>query len=209
MSDCGCEIEVESAGQARVLWQLLAINLTMFVAELVAGLIADSAALLADSLDMLADAGVYAVSLYAVSRSARMRAWAAMSSGYLQVGLGGLALLEVARRLVTGPSPDPLYMIAVSVVSLMANVLCLRLVSRHRDGGVHMRASFIFSQNDVIANSAVILGGLLVAMTSWYQWDLVVGAGIGFLVLSGGWRILRDARRALAEPASGSPNGNE
>lgn len=106
-----------------------------------------------------------------------------------------------------GPSPDPLYMVAASLVSLMVNVLCFRLISRHHEGGVHLRASFIFSQNDVIANSPLILGGLLVAKTSWYLWDLVVGAGIGFLVLSGGWRILGHGRTALSEPISGSLNG--
>jgi len=194
MSDCGCEIEVESAAQSRVLWILLAINFVMFVAEFAAGVLADSVALLADSLDMLADAAVYSVSLYAVSRTARAKNFAAKSSGFLQVGLGAVALMEALRRSFSGPEPDPTFMIFVSVVSLIANVTCLRLIARHREGGVHMRASFIFSQNDVIANSAVIVGGILVALTGWHQWDIIVGSGIGLLVMSGGRRILKETR---------------
>lgn len=203
MSDCGCEVKVQSKEQARVLWILLAINGALFVAELAAGLLSESAALIADSFDMLADAVVYAVSLHAVFRGALAKASAARLSGWLQVGLGIVAVAEVGRRLLFGSSPEAAFMILVSALALFANVVCLRLISVHREGGVHMRASFIFSQNDVIANSAVILGGLLVAASGWALWDLIVGAGIGCLVLSGGIRILREARRAAdSAPAS-------
>jgi len=198
MSDCGCEIEVDSAAQARVLWVLLAINGVMFVAELGAGLAAQSTALIADSFDMLADAAVYAVSLYAVFRGALAKASAARLSGYLQLGLGALAFVEVGRRFVFGSSPEAAWMIFVSAIALIANVVCLRLVAAHRQGGVHMRASFIFSQNDVIANSAVILGGALVVLSGWPAWDLIVGAGIGGLILSGGVRILEESRLAAS-----------
>ena len=204
MSDCGCEVEVQSKAQARVLWVLLAINGAMFVAELAAGLLAESTALVADSFDMLADAAVYGVSLYAVFRGDLAKASAARLSGWLQLALGMLALAEVGRRLLLGSSPEATFMILVSAFALIANVVCLRLIAAHREGGVHMRASFIFSQNDVIANSAVIVGGLLVATSGWAAWDLFVGAGIGCLVLSGGLRILREARLAAASALTSS-----
>jgi cation diffusion facilitator family transporter len=205
LADCGCELEIEPAAQARVLWILLAINGAMFVTELGAGIVAESTALIADSFDMLADAAVYAVSIYAVSRSPLARAAAARLSGQLQLGLGAFAFLEVARRAWFGSSPEPSFMIAVSTIALGANVICLRLIAAHRDGGVHMRASFIFSQNDVIANCAVILSGLLVALSGWTFWDLLAGAGIGCLVSWGGLRILREARTAAkAASRSGS-----
>jgi len=196
LADCGCELQIESAAQARVLWILLAINGAMFVSELGAGIVAESTALIADSFDMLADAAVYAVSLYAVSRSGLARATAARLSGHLQLGLGLFAFLEVARRALFGSSPEPSFMIVVSTVAFGANVICLRLVAAHREGGVHMRASFIFSQNDVIANFAAILSGFLVALSGRPFWDLLAGAGIGCLVFWGGIRILREARAA-------------
>jgi cation diffusion facilitator family transporter len=205
LADCGCELEIESAAQARVLWILLAINGAMFVSELGAGIVAESTALIADSFDMLADAAVYAISIYAVSRSPLSRAAAARLSGQLQLGLGVFAFLEVARRALFGGSPEPSFMIAVSTIALGANVICLRLIAAHREGGVHMRASFIFSQNDVIANCVVILSGFLVALSGWPFWDLLAGAGIGCLVFWGGLRILQEARTAAkAASRSGS-----
>jgi cation diffusion facilitator family transporter len=206
MADCGCGLEVKSAVQARVLWIVLAINGAMFVAELGAGIFAESTALIADSFDMLADATVYAVSLYTVSRSDLARASAARLSGYLQIGLGVFAFSEVARRAIAGSSPDPVFMIAVSTIALVANVACLRLIAAHREGGVHMRASFIFSRNDVIANCAVILSGIFVSLSGWPFWDLFAGAGIGILVFWGGVRILSEARTATrAASGLGSP----
>ena len=56
MSDCGCELEAENDAQRSTLRVVLAINAAMFMAEMIAGLLASSTGLLADSLDMLADA---------------------------------------------------------------------------------------------------------------------------------------------------------
>ncbi len=170
---------------------MLGINAAMFVAEFGAGWFAESAGLIADSLDMLADAFVYGLSLVAVFSTVGGRVRTAALSGIFQLTLGTVALLEVTRRFLVGSTPQPTYMIVVAAVALVANAICLRAVARHRDEGVHMRASYIFSQNDVLANLAVIVSGVLVAVTSRPLWDLIAGAGIGMLVLSGGIRILR------------------
>ena len=70
-----------------MLWALLAINATMFVAEIVTGIIAESTGLVADSLDMLADATVYAIGLYAVGRVSDVKIRAASISGFFQIVL--------------------------------------------------------------------------------------------------------------------------
>ena len=189
--------------QARTLRLVLGINAAMFVLEFGAGWIAQSTGLIADSLDMLADAFVYGLSLLAVYGTAAGRVRTAALSGVFQLTLGGAALFEVGRRFLLGSAPEPAYMVAVSAVALVANAICLRAVARHKDEGVHMRASYIFSQNDVLANVAVIVSGLLVAVTALPLWDLVAGAGIGVLVLSGGLRILRASRAAGRANATG------
>jgi Co/Zn/Cd efflux system component len=71
-----------------------------------------------------------------------------------------------------------------------ANVTCMALLAKYRDGGAHMRASWIFSINDVLANLGVIVAGALVAWTGSNLPDLVIGTLIGLLVLNGARRIL-------------------
>jgi Co/Zn/Cd efflux system component len=181
----------EDARERRTLRWVLAINAAMFVAELAAGWLAQSTGLIADSLDMLADASVYALALYAVGRAPALKLRAAHASGLLQSALALGAVAEVGRRLVAGSAPEPPTMIGVSLVALAANVASLLLVSRHRQGGAHMRASVIFSTNDVLANLGVIAAGALVAWTGSRLPDLAVGTAVALLVLSGGVRILR------------------
>jgi hypothetical protein len=143
----------KSEKETGVLKWLLAINGVMFLVELVVGWWAQSTGLIADSLDMFADAAVYGVALYAVGHSAQMKLRAAHFSGWLQVILALGALSEVVRRFLYGSEPDSNLMMSFGLVALAANVLCLVLITKHREGGVHMKASWIFSANDVIANS--------------------------------------------------------
>jgi Co/Zn/Cd efflux system component len=182
---------VDPAREARVLWTLLAINAAMFVVEIGAAWRAGSAGLLADSLDMFADAAVYGLALYAVGRSARAKLSTAHAAGWIQALLALGALFEVVRRAFAGADPEPPLMMAVASIALAANSFCLWLVSRHRDGGAHMKASAIFSANDVLANLGVIVAGALVAATGSRYPDLVIGAIIGVVVLLGARRILR------------------
>ena len=195
MSECDCSVEIESKEQRRVLVILLTINSAMFIAEFVTGFIAESTGLIADSLDMLADATVYGIALYAVGRAASAKASAALLSGIFQIVLALGVAVEIMRRTIWGSDPEPLYMVCVSLVALVANVACLILLSKHRDGEVHMRASWIFSKNDVIANLGVILSGILVYSLGSRWPDLGIGAIIVFIVFRGGIAIVADARR--------------
>ena len=57
-----------------------------------------------------------------------------------------------------------------------------------------MRASWIFSKNDVIANVGILLAaGLVYALDSSYP-DMVIGLMIAVIVIRGGFLIVRDAR---------------
>lgn len=186
--------DADDAAESRVLKILFGINAAMFVVELIIGLVAQSTGLVADSVDMFADAAVYSVALYGVGRSAVHKQRSARISGVLQLVLALGVLAEVGRRAVYGSDPVGPLMMGVSLVALAANVSCLALLSKHRTGGVHMKASWIFSTNDVIANLGVIAAGALVAWTGSALPDLLIGSIIGLIVLTGAARIWRIAR---------------
>ncbi len=198
MSGCGCEVEIKDKSETRVLVILLLINGLMFLVEFGVGWWAESTALIADAMDMLADAMVYGVGLYAVGRSVSAKIQAASLSGWLQIGLGLLVLADIVRRFVYGSEPVSTLMMVMGLVALIANTICLILISKHRDGEVHMRASWIFSKNDVIANVGVILAGVLVAITASRIPDLVIGIMVAGIVIRGGIIILIDARKENA-----------
>ena len=205
MADCGCAIEIKNRGEGRVLKILLSINAFMFIAEITLGILSESTALIADSLDMLADATIYGIGLYAVGRSPLVKIKAAHLSGIFQILLGALVSADIIRRLIYGSEPESFLMITVGIVALVANVICLILISKHREGEVHMRASWVFSKNDVIANIGIIIGGILVYLLDSRFPDLIIGMIISIIVIRGGVHIIRDAsneRHSQAEKST-------
>ncbi|HEY1015751.1 MAG TPA: cation transporter [Herpetosiphonaceae bacterium] len=194
----------DTASQRRLLMIVLLINASLFVVEVVMGLIANSMGLVADSLDMLADALVYGLSLYAVGRAVTTKRRVARTSGYFQFGLAFFGLAEVIRRVVW-PTEEPAFgfMIGISILALVGNVVSLLIIQRNQDQEAHMQASRIFTANDVVVNLGVISAGLLVWLTNSRLPDLVVGAIIFVVVARGAWRIVRLSRDP-APAASGA-----
>jgi Co/Zn/Cd efflux system component len=172
---------------------LFSINAFMFVAEFTLGIASESTALIADAMDMLADALVYGVSLYAVGKTMHTKVKTAQLSGAFQILIGAGVAVDVVRRFIWGSEPESLYMIAVGFFALIANVICLAIIAKHRKGEIHMRASWIFSKNDVIANIGVIVGGVLVTLLASPYPDLIIGFIISIIVMKGGISIISDA----------------
>jgi Co/Zn/Cd efflux system component len=54
-----------------------------------------------------------------------------------------------------------------------------------------MKASMIFTSNDVIINTGVILAGVLVLLTNSKYPDLIVGSIVFLIVVRGSFRILK------------------
>lgn len=179
------------ADELAVLKKVFTINAVMFVVGFIGGWLAQSMGLLADSLDMFADATVFGLSIYAVGRSLHHKQKAARTSGYLQMTLALFAFVEVLRRTFMGSEPEGSFMMALAAIALVANAICMYLLSAHRRGAVHMRASWIFLSNDVIANLGVIIAGGLTYLTSSRIPDLVVGVIIAFVVLRGAINIIK------------------
>jgi Co/Zn/Cd efflux system component len=121
----------------------------------------------------------------------------------LQIALGVGVIIEVVRRYSYVSEPVSALMMGVGVLALAANVSCLMLIAKHREGGIHMRASWIFSTNDVIANLGVIVSGALVMYLGSRVPDLIIGALISVVVIRGGVQILREAKESR-ERAEGS-----
>lgn len=202
MGDCGCHVEASrDPAQRRALSIALALNAAMAVVGGVAGWIAQSTGLLADALDMAADASAYAIGLAAVGRAAAFKQRAARASGVLLLLLGALVLADVARRAIGGSEPAGGLMIATAALSLAVNLTVLRLLRPFREGEVHLRASWIFTRADVVANVGVIASAMLVLWTASRVPDLVAGAAIGAWVVREALEILREAREESADEA--------
>ena len=155
-----------------------------------------SMGLVADSLDMLADSFVYGISLFAVGGSVIKKKKIARLAGYFQILLAIIGFAEVLRRFFGSEKlPDFSTMIIVSILALIANGICLYLLQKSNSKKeAHMKASMIFTSNDVIINLGVIIAGLLVNWLNSSKPDLIIGTIVFALVVQGAVRILKIGR---------------
>tara|TARA_Y100001935_G_scaffold255627_1_gene270159 strand:+ start:2918 stop:3523 length:606 start_codon:yes stop_codon:yes gene_type:complete len=182
--------------QAKVLWIVLFINLAMFLVEFILGWISDSTALVGDSLDMLADALAYGSSLYVVKRSFSAKIAASKFKAYLMIGLGLVVLFRAIYRFLFQVLPEAELMTIIGIFALIANLICLALLTRHKNDDINFESVWICSRNDIISNVSVLIAAFLVYQLRSPLPDLFVGLGITVLFLRSAFGILSRAKIA-------------
>jgi Co/Zn/Cd efflux system component len=188
-------------GYRRVLWAVLAINATMFIVEVAAGVAAGSASLQADALDFFGDAANYAISLLVIGMALRYRAMAALGKG-ISMGVFGLWVVGVVLwHLAHGTLPNAIAMSAVGVAAFAANAASFVLLWAYRTGDANMRSAWICTRNDAIGNLAVLVAAAGVFGTGRGWPDLIVAAIMASLALQGAWTVVRQSLGEMRHPA--------
>ena len=181
-----------------ILWVVVALNAVMFAVEAVAGQLAGSMALQADALDFAGDSATYAITLWAIGRSLRWRASAALAKG-LSLGLMGLYVIGASVwRSFVADTPEPVTMGVVGALALAVNVGAALLLYRYRNGDANVQSVWQCSRNDAIGNLAVLAAAGVVALTGMKWADLAVAAVMAGLFLQSSVLIVRRARGELA-----------
>jgi Co/Zn/Cd efflux system component len=86
-----------------------------------------------------------------------------------------------------------------NAVNAALNLVCLRLLKRHRGDDVNFKASAIFTSNDSTVNLAIVLSGGLVMWWGSNLPDLILGLVVAAIAANGGREILADASEAAAK----------
>ncbi len=196
---CGGAVVFDGASPAyrRVLAWVIAINVVGFGVVAVGAITAGSASLAANTLDFAADAATYALSLWAIGKSAPVRAGAALFKG------GSLAVMAVAIlgfavwRATSGTMPDAGAISGLGLFGAAANLLAAILLSRYRDGDANVRSVWLCTRNDLIQCVAVAATGVAVALTGSRWPDLAVGVLLAAIFLRSAWQITAQARAEL------------
>lgn len=185
----------EQKQDKKLLWQILIINFVFFIIEMIYGVLSDSMGLIADGLDMLSDSLVYAMALYAVTETIIVQKKVALMAGGFQLLLACFGFFEVANRFLSSENDvDFKIMIIVSLFALAANWACLYLLNKSNSDKAHMKASMIFTSNDIIVNIGVMAAGVLVYVSGSHIPDLVIGFIVFAVVFRGSIKIINLAR---------------
>jgi cation diffusion facilitator family transporter len=186
----------------RVLWAALIINGTMFLLEIVTGLMAGSVSLQADALDFLGDVANYGISLFVIGMALRYRAKAALIKG-ATMGIFGLWVIgAVIWNSLHQTLPHAVTMGQVGLAALVANAVVFWLLWTSRKGDSNMRSAWLCSRNDVIGNLAVLLAALGVFGTGTGWPDVIVAAIMAALGVQGAIQVIRHALEELKPQTS-------
>lgn len=178
----------------RALWIVVLLNVGYGLVEIVAGFVGKSQALKADALDFLGDGLITWLGLLAIKWSMGWRARSALIQGVF-LGLLGLGVLgSTGYRVFVVNEPEAGIMGVVGAIALVVNVAAAVVLIPHRAGDANVRAVWLFSRNDAIANIAVVVAAGFVAWTGTPWPDLIVAAIIAALFLHSSGSIIRDAR---------------
>lgn len=175
------------------------LNLAYFGVEFGVALAIGSVSLLADSIDFLEDASVNILIVFALGWSAVNRARVGMLlAGILLLPALATLWMAVGKLLLPGaPSPVPLSLAGLG--ALAVNSACALILAEYRGhSGSLTRAAFLSARNDMLANIAIIVAGILTAATFSLWPDLIVGLGIAAINADAArevWTAARDEHR--------------
>jgi cobalt-zinc-cadmium efflux system protein len=198
----------DAGGRLRV---VLAIVVTILVAEVVGGVVAHSLVLLADAAHMTADAAGIGLSLFAVMLARRpptkdrtfglQRAeiLAAVANAVLLLVLGTLLLVEAVRRLLDPGHPEPLAMLVFGVVAVIGNTVGLLVLRGGQGQSLNVRGAYLEVLSDLLGAVAVLVAAGIIALTGFRRADPLASLLIAVLIVPRTVRLLRQAIDVLLE----------
>lgn len=201
MTDGCCSTDLELSAlerqQKRVLYSVLAINVVTFLMMVGGAMVSGSSALLSGTLDNLGDALTYALSLAVVGASSAAKARVALLKGIF-ISCAAIAVaVQIGWHIVHPETPLVEPMGLVAVLNLVANSICLWLLSPHRTSDVNMESVWECSRNDVVEGFAVIGAALAVWIFDSGWPDILVAMLLLAVFSRSAIRVLTRAWREL------------
>ena len=187
---------VDHEGLRRTVLIVALLNLGYFGVEFAVALAIGSVSLFADSIDFLEDASLNLLILLGLGWTApRRKLLGKVMAGILLVP--ALATLwTAAQKLALPVAPAPVPLAITGAGALVVNFVCAALLMRYRHhGGSLSLAAFLSARNDVLANVAIILAGLVTVYTLSIWPDMIVGLSIAAINADAALKVYRAAQK--------------
>jgi cobalt-zinc-cadmium efflux system protein len=180
------------------------ITFFIFIVEIIGGLISNSLALFSDAGHVFTDAFALILSLIASiitkKPSGRKATYGYHKIGILAAFINGVSLIVIAgliffegyQRLLNPPKIDSDIMLPVAVFGFLGNLLMAWILG-HRHEDLNIKSAWLHVIGDTISSAGVIIGGLIIKYTDWLIIDPIISWFIGFIIITGGVRVIKDS----------------
>jgi cobalt-zinc-cadmium efflux system protein len=192
---------------------LLAVFITglTFALEAAGGLWTQSLALVSDAAHVLMDLTALLVSVWALRLAERpvthqktfgyhrLEVFSAFLNGFLVLGVAMWIGVEAFRRFHAPPEIKVGPMLVIAVAGLAANLFVAWRLHGFAKDDINIRGAFLHVVGDTLASVAVIVSGILVAVTGIRTIDLFAGLLVALLIVVNAFRLLRESLHILME----------
>ena len=190
---------------------VIAITATIFVAEVIGGLVSGSLALLADAGHMLTDVAGLVIALVASVLAARpatpsrtfglqrTEVLAALVNGVLLLGIAVWVLVQAVQRWESPEQVSSGLMLAVALVGIAANVAGLLILRGGKDESLNLRGAYLEVLGDLLGSVAVVIAAVVIMTTGWTRADSIASVLIVCLIVPRAFSLVRDVVDVLLE----------
>jgi cobalt-zinc-cadmium efflux system protein len=195
----------------RALGIAFALTAAVLLVEVVGGLFSHSLALLSDAGHVLTDIVALGLAWFAAVQAERpsddRRTYGYHRVGILAALANAITLIlivvwiafEAVHRLRQPEAVTPWIMFAAASVGVAVNLFIGFRLRHTGQENINVRAAMLHVFGDVGASAAVIVGGVVIALTGWYPADPIISLAIAVLIALGAWRVLRETIAILME----------
>ncbi len=200
-----------SAHASRGLFLATFLTITIFLVELVGGLMSGSLALLADAGHMFTDVLALLISSLAVWVAAKPatknRTYGLYRIEILAALLNGIVLCLIAificyEAILRFGSPRDIHtgkMTLFGGVGLIANIVSAWLLHRSKESSINVKAAYFHVLSDLMGSVGVLIAAGLVTLTGWSGFDSLISLSIAVLIVRSGWNVVSEAVDVLLE----------
>jgi cobalt-zinc-cadmium efflux system protein len=194
----------------------LALLVSLLVAEVVVGILANSLAVLSDAGHMLTDVAALALSLFAIRLAAspaqgamtygfkRVEILAAQANGITLLALAVLIVYEAIGRLLAPPSVEAGWMLGVALAGIVVNVCAARALAGASHESLNVEGSFRHIVTDLYAFIGTAVAAIVILTTGFTRADPIASLLVAALMLRSAYVLLRESGRVFMEAAPAS-----
>ncbi len=199
---------------ARHRWRLvavIAITATVFVGQVIGGLVSGSLALLADAGHMLTDSTGLLIALIATLLAARpattrrtfglqrAEVLAALANVLLLVAVAVWVLVRAIDRWGDPVEVQSSVMLWVAVAGAVANAVGLMILARGQSESLNLRGAYLEVLGDLLGSAMVIIAAVVIMVTGFNPADSIASLLIVVLIVPRALSLLRDVVDVLLE----------
>jgi len=180
------------------LWIVFVIAISLFVFELVGGILSNSLALIADSLHVMLDFSAIGISLFAfrIARRShspkltfgfhRAEIVAAFVNGITLIGVAAFIIIEAYKRLFEPPEIDTILLVGFASIGLVANIVMANMLKKDSKSNLNVHGSYLHVIGDLLSSIGVIIGAIIMIISNNFIVDVIVSVGIAIIIARSG-----------------------